>query len=278
MGNMGIYFEEEHKKARWESGQAILHQETRDARQAERQKNAKETYGVRNSYGVLRYLKQEDTRGREKEGLSLEALEAPGTPLHTEKEKHLDLETMKRVYHAGKQDLYSSELPLHSQALFYDTQNTKKSTHFLTCMKRLIQTKGHQALKDTFGFLDQEPERIELELLKQGLPHTLGQTESTESSHRMDTLNSRLLRKKAMERQLLGELQLMLGQQEKETQAQGQKGHGIEGMGQKKEKQQDTPPRRRIFPEIEGLDGASGQAEEGEGQENTPNQPDLGAN
>lgn len=231
---MGIYFEEERRKPRWESGQAILHREThtkeqlRTKRLSEKasRKNFRETSGttagVRNSYGTLQFLKREKKRGREREGLSLEAFEAPGTPLHSEKEKHLDRSSMKRILHGDKQMLFSSEVPLRSQALFYDLDGAKKGGDFLECMKQLLRRQNHRTLKDVFGFLDQEPEQQELKLLraeqknhlqaqqKEFLPKEAGET-----GHRIDELHGRLLRKQARERQLLGDLKLMLNQRTK---------------------------------------------------------------
>jgi len=218
---MATYFKDKEKKERWESGQAVLHKENAQNDLAEKK------WGIKNSYGRLQYMKKGEKRGEEKEGFSLEAFEAPGTPLHTEKEKHIERASMKRITHGINQDLFSSELPLRNQALFYDLTDSRESKDFLDCMKHLLHTRGHQTLKDTFGFLDQETERRELELLKEeqkehvseGLDYenNLSFTDENRNAYskRMDTLNGRLLRKEAKERQLCADLQLMLNQQMK---------------------------------------------------------------
>lgn len=235
MVNMGTYFEKESQKPRCESGQALLHRETHTKEQTGKEafsgKTSRRTFGkmgretsgttsgIRNSYGTLQFLKKEKKQNRGREGFSLEAFEAPGTPLHSEKEKHLDRGSMKRILHGDKQMLFSSEVPLRNQALFYDLEGAKKGGDFLECMKQLLHRQGHQTLRDVFGFLDQETEQQELELLRAEQKKHLqtGQKEllleeTDNTSHRIDELNSRLLRKKAKERQLLGDLKLMLNQ------------------------------------------------------------------
>lgn len=227
MENMGIYFEEQ-KKTRWDSGQAVLHKESVENKKETNPQKDSETYRVTNSYGTLRYLKKDKKQGERKEGFAVEAFEAPGTPVHTEKEKHLDPQNMKRVRPGGKQTLFSSEVPLRSQALFFNMTGNKKSTELLKYMKELLHRRGHQTLKDTFGFLDQESERMELEMLKSKQKDSLS-PESIQTDQqflpeeredtvgkRIDTLNSRLLRKEAKERQLCSELQLMLDQRTRE--------------------------------------------------------------
>ena len=141
-------------------------------------------------------------------------MEAPGTPLHTEKEKHLDRATMKNITHGKKKMLFASEIPLRNQAIFYDLSGGKKSKDFLECMKQLIHTQGHQTLSDAFGFLEKESERAKLEILKETQGDSL--SEETARSKRIDSLNSRLLRKEARELQLRNELQIMLDQRTKE--------------------------------------------------------------
>ena len=90
---MGTYFSEPQKKQRWESGQAILHRESSEPQKTKHRRMPGETKKsepetIKNSYGKLNYLHQEKKRKQQTHGFSLEALEAPGTPLHTEKEKH----------------------------------------------------------------------------------------------------------------------------------------------------------------------------------------------
>ncbi len=233
---MATYFKDEQKKERWESGQAVLHKENAQNDSAEKKR------GIKNSYGRLQYMKKGEKRKEEKEGFSLEAFEAPGTPLHTEKEKHIERTSMKRITHGINQNLFSSELPLRNQALFYDLTDTRESKDFLDCMKYLLHTRGHQTLNDTFGFLDQETDRRELKLLKEeqkehvseGLDYennlsftNLSFTDENRNAYskRMDTLNSRLLRKEAKERQLCTDLQLMLNQQTKEEYQENLSGH-----------------------------------------------------
>ncbi len=118
---MGIYFDEEREKSRWDSGQAILHKETPDHKKEQATQRDNEAYRIQNSYGTLRYLKKDkkkDGKTHGKEGFAVEAFEAPGTPIHTEKEKHIDKKTMKKIRQNNKQTLFSSETPLRDQALF----------------------------------------------------------------------------------------------------------------------------------------------------------------
>lgn len=266
---MGAYFKEEkQKKTRWESGQAILHRETMDAdkiKHVDTSEKDSEVCGLKNSYGRLHYLKKGDVRGQEKEGFSLEAIEAPGTPLHTEKEKHLERASMKNIIHGSKRMLYASEVPLHNQALFYDLSDTKKSRDFLKCMKQIIHTRGHRTLTDAFGFLDQEPERAELCLLKEQQNNTRYKeaepsflksetTMQTSDNKRMDALNGRLLRKEAKERQLCSELQLMLSQYAQEKKYAGSpdfQADDRESQTNQKSKNSDTPWKRFLQPDSE---------------------------
>lgn len=224
MENMGIYFEEEQKKKRWDSGQAILHKEALENKKEENPQRDNEAYRVTNSYGTLRYLKKDEKSGNSREGFAVEAFEAPGTPAHTEKEKHLDRQNMKKIGHYNKKNLFSSEVPLRSQALFFDMTGRKRSTELLKTMKELLHRRRHQTLEDTFGFLNQESDLRELEALKSEQKTSLSPETRQEDGQllpeerkdaigkRIDTLNSRLLRKKAQERQLCSELQLMLDQ------------------------------------------------------------------
>ncbi len=209
---MGIYFKDEQKKERWESGQAILHRET--CKDKENDKDGK-VYEVKNSFGKLDYMKKDGKRGLDKEGMTLEAFEAPGTPVHTEKEKHLDPSTMKKVNNNDRRKLYASEVPFHNQAFFYEMSGPKKSAVFLKNMKMLIHRQGHQTLQDALGFLDQEAERSELKRMKECQNELLPE-EFDRENKRMDALNSRLLRKEAKEKQLCNDLQVMLDMRTRE--------------------------------------------------------------
>ena len=102
MENMHTYFEKEHKNPRWDSSSSILHREPTEHRKDNN------IYDIKNSYGRLHYLKKDRHAEQNQEGLTLEALEAPNTRIHTEKEKHLDHDTMKKITHGDKQMLYAS--------------------------------------------------------------------------------------------------------------------------------------------------------------------------
>ena len=245
MENMGIYFEEERKKTRWDSGQAMLHKESMENQKERIPQKDNEAYRIINSYGTLRYLKKDKKKGDNREGFAVEAFEAPGTPVHTEKEKHLNRQNMKKVKINNKQTLFSSEVPLRNQALFFNMTGNKKSAELLKYMKALIRKQGHQTLKDTFGFLDQEPERVELEALKSEQQDT--------DQKRIDTLNNRLRRKEAKERQLRSELQLMLDQrmQEEILNAHQNSSQKEEESPQKDKSRNDDSPQRRLFSDSE---------------------------
>lgn len=245
MENMGIYFEEERKKTRWDSGQAMLHKESIENKKERTPQKDDEAYRITNSYGMLRYLKKDKKRGDSKEGFAVEAFEAPGTPVHTEKEKHLNRQNMKKVKINNKQTLFSSEVPLRNQALFFNMTGSKKSTELLKYMKALIRKQGHQTLKDTFGFLDREPERMELEALKSEQQDT--------DQKRIDTLNNRLLRKEAKERQLRSELQLMLDRRMREEFADAHQNRSPkeEELPQKDKNKNHDFPQRRLFSDSE---------------------------
>ncbi|MCI9175502.1 MAG: hypothetical protein HFH49_11295 [Lachnospiraceae bacterium] len=249
---MSIYFSEPQKKQRWESGQAILHRETGSSKKTRNRQEAsapRETKGqeinapketehretIKNSYGKLNYLHLKKKQGQTQQGFSLEALEAPGTPLHTEKEKQLSPATMKKIRQDGRQTLFASEVPLRSQALFYDLSDSKKSVRFLTYMKHLLKTQGHQTLQDAFGFLDQESERQELEVLKNS-SQELSLQEFAQKNQRMDTLHSRLLQKQSRERQLCKDLQLLLDQRAEEERA---------AFGHSRKNSAETTPKDR---------------------------------
>lgn len=264
MENMGIYFEEEKKESRWDSGQAILHKESGKKQDERDSQKDSEAYRVTNSYGTLRYLKKDKKRdgskkGLDKEGFAVEAFEAPGTPVHTEKEKHLNRQTMKKIKQNDKQTLFSSEVPLRSQALFFNMTGMKKSTDLLKYMKELLRRQGHQTLKDTFGFLDQEPERMELEVLKSE------QKDSLSSQKRIDTLNNRLRRKEAKERQLCNELQLMIDKSTRKEVLGDHQNRSQEEQetSQKGKKKNDDSSQRRLHSSSEIPETAS----EGESDE-----------
>lgn len=290
---MGIYFEEEREKTRWDSGQAILHKETGKPETREPQKD-NEAYRVQNSYGTLRYLKKGKKKGggetgREgfaQEGFAIEAFEAPGTPIHTDKEKHLDRRTMKKIRQNDKQALFASETPLRNQALFFDMKGGKKSADFISYLKELLQRQRHQTIEDTFGFLDQEPERMELEALKAEQKESLTpeknqldrelrpEDRQDAASKRTDTLNSRLHRKEAKERQLYNELQLMLDQRARgeflgDLQDHIQSEQETPQKDQEKNQKSDSPQRRQYAePELSG-------AASGDEEDNSPDESDL---
>lgn len=276
MENMGIYFEEEKKESRWDSGQAILHKETVKKPNGKNPQKDSEAYRVTNSYGTLRYLKKDKKKGGskkgfDKEGFAVEAFEAPGTPVHTEKEKHLNRQNMKKIKQDSKQTLFSSELPLRNQALFFNMTGTKRSTDLLKYMKGLLHRQGHQTLKDTFGFLDQEPERMELEALnyeqkdslssqsRQADQQLLPEERQDTTQKRIDTLNNRLLRKEAKERQLCNELQLMINQRaKKEVLDKHQNRFQKEQEApQKDKKKNDDSPQRLLYSSSEIPETAS---------------------
>ena len=183
---------------RWEKGQAVPH------------KDDKGRFQIENAYGRLRYIKENPAQSKEKEGFLLEAKEAPGTPVHTEKEKHIDLEALKKVKLKGERFLYSSETPFENQAVFYDITEWERSREFMECMKRMLGRYGHRTLKDTFGFMEQEPDRSWKEVLEQERLKKLTLEEFDSVNKQIDTLNDRIQKKETRERQLCAELQLMI--------------------------------------------------------------------
>lgn len=286
MENMGTYFKDEPKKTRWDSGQSILHRENRKTK---KQENGQKPYEVKNAYGKLDYRKKDKKTGQQREGFALEAVEAAGTPVHTEKEKHLDRASMKKVNHGEKKTLYSSEVPLRNQALFYDMSGSKKSSDFLKCMKQLIHRRGHQTLKDAFGFLEQEPERLELlaqrEMDRGLLPREkegetasaahekdsqsiLSLEEFSQKNKRIDTLNSRLLRKEAKERQLRNELQAMLDERTKKERFSGSSKqtpkHDENQPDSKGKRSHDISRTRLMQPQTEDNGAVSEKGEDGQ--------------
>lgn len=184
-------------KPRWEKGQAVLHIEDR------------ERPGITNAYGSLRYTK-EDRKERARQGFVIEAREAPGTPVHTDREKHLSLNSVKKVRYGSERFLYASELPFRSQSFFYDTGEKNKSREFLDCIKYMLEEQGHKTLKDAFGFLEQAPERLEKQRLEKERLRELTLEEFDSINKRIDDLNGRLLKKEALERQMCSGLQLMI--------------------------------------------------------------------
>ncbi len=200
-------------KPRWEKGQAVLHIEDQ------------ERPSVTNAYGSLRYTKQEkkgDSADRKneyqseypkekaKQGFVVEAREAPGTRLHTEQEKHLSMETMKKVRYRDERFLYASGHPFREQSFFYDTREKKDSREFLDCIKCMLEEQGHTTLRDAFGFLEQKPERLEKQILEKERLRELTLEEFDTMNKRIDDLNSRLRKKEVQERQLCSRLQLMI--------------------------------------------------------------------
>lgn len=289
---MGIYFSEPQKKQRWESGQAILHREDSPSKKArvrqetsasrktrEQETSASKETGrretIKNSYGKLNYLYLKKKQGQTQQGFSLEALEAPGTHLHTEKEKQFSPASMKKIRQDGRQTLFASEVPLRSQALFYDLADSQKSVRFLKYMKHLLKTQGHQTLQDAFGFLDQESERQELESLK-STSQELSLEEFAQKNQRMDTLNSRLLQKQSKERQLCKDLQLLLDQRAEEERAAF--GPSLkkpaETMQQdREEKRQDRFHRKPFYSSTEEI-AAPGEGVTAPAEDTAPNTPE----
>lgn len=186
-------------RPRWEKGQAVLHIEDQ------------ERPAVTNAYGSLRYtLSNEDSKEKARQGFVIEAREAPGTRLHTEQEKHLSMESVKKVRYRDERFLYASERPFRDQSFFYDTTEKKKSRKFLDCIKRMLEEEGHTTLRDAFGFLEQKPEKLEKQRLEKERLRELTLEEFDIMNKRIDDLNSRLRKKEAQERQLCSGLQLMI--------------------------------------------------------------------
>lgn len=196
---------------RWEKGQSILHKDDR------------ENFEVRNSYGRLRYIKEERREGQSREGFALEAFEAPGTPVHTYREKHLEPSGMKKVRTKTERRLYASEVPLRNQAVFYRMDQRRKSRDLLKCLKQLLRVQGHQTLQDAFGFLEQRQDRVEREELRAERFRELTSEEFGRINRELDTLNDRILKKEAKERQLCTELQLMTDRRKAQKQKEMQK-------------------------------------------------------
>lgn len=211
----------EKKQQRWESSGSVFHENSRES--------SGENYRLENSFGTLEYLTPEkkgekqgnrrrERRGGEKEetreGFVLEAKEAPGTPAHTEKEKRLDTETMKQVRIRNEKHLYASEIPLRSQAVFYDISEWRRSDDFLECMKQLMAQTGHRTLEDMMGFLDQSAERQMLDQLLEERRGNLTMEEFGNLNRMSDILNERLHKKERKEEELCSRLQLMIDRRE----------------------------------------------------------------
>ncbi len=224
-----------------------------------------------------------------KKVLPWKLLRRPARP-STRKKKHIDKKTMKKIRQNNKQTLFSSETPLRDQALFFDMRNSKKSADLVKYMKELLHRQGHQTLIDTFGFLDQEPERMELAALKSSQKESLTPEErdldkqllpeerQDAASRRIDTLNSRLLRKESKERQLCSELQLMLDQRTREE--------FLEGHQNLRQNEQESPqkdrtknrndnsPQRRLYSDPE-LSESAAEGAAGETTDEVPEQSDT---
>lgn len=194
---------------RWEKGQAVAH------------KDDKGRFQIENAFGRLQYIKKDPAQNKEKEGFLLEAKEAPGTPVHTEKEKHIDLEALKKVKLKGERFLYSSETPFQNQAVFYDITEWERSRELMECMKRMLSEYGHRTLKDTFGFMEQEPDRFWKEVLGQERLKKLTLEEFDSVNKQIDSLNDRIQKKETKERQLRAELQLMIDRGKEEQKEPG---------------------------------------------------------
>lgn len=227
----------EQKQPRWDTAQSLLHEKN--------QENAE----VKNSYGSLKYIKEGKNRKTVKEGFVLEALEAPGTPVHTYQEKHLDPAAMKKVKTKREQPLYASGTPFQNQATFYDVREKRKGRKFLDCMKQMLKEGRYRTLQDTFGFLDQEPEKLLKEHLERERLRRLTLEEFDVINKQIDLLNGRLERKEAKERQLCARLQLMLDKREE------------------KEKEELFIQERHRFPEKADLVPAAAKQEAGEAPE-----------
>lgn len=202
-------------KQKWEKSQAILHTDT------------KEKAETANSYGIIKYkgygqnntlysrkeLRPPAARDRLDGGFVFEAFEAPGSRIHTQQEKHLDLSRLKQAGLKTDRHLYTSELPLRGQAIYYalsSGETCRKSSYFIRCLKTLLAEYHHPSLRDAFGFLEQEPDRLQLQALVKQRREALTPQQYGHVNHQSDTLGSRLLRKEAKERQLCSDLQLMI--------------------------------------------------------------------
>ena len=156
-----------------------------------------------------------------KEGFRIEAKEAPGTPVHTEKEKYLEPGTEKRVFQKGERFLFASELPFRKQAIFYDVTEKQRSREFLECMKEVLEKQGHPALSGLFGFLEQAPERVQKQALEQKRMQELTLEEFDRVNHRLDHVNDQIRKKEREEEKLRVGLQQMIDRAKEEKKDSG---------------------------------------------------------
>ena len=194
----------ERKQPRWEKGQSLLHKENREG------------FWQENVFGKMEYVREEKT-GQEKKGFVMKAKESPGTPLHREKEKHLELDKVKKVNMKRERFLYASGAPFRNQAVFYQVTEWERSQEFLQCIKDMMKEYGHRTLEEAFGFLDQRTERREKRKLMEEQKKQLSLEEFCSLTHDLDIVDRRIRKKEAKERQMCGELQLMIDR-EKEQQ------------------------------------------------------------
>ena len=195
---------------RWELSQSLLHIDDREKLVAE------------NAYGKLRYAKEGERRG-----FIVEAKEAPGTPVHTEHEKHLDMKKMKKVGMENARaryevNLYAAGLPFENQAFFYDISDKDRSREFVKCTRHMMKKRGHRTMEDAFGFLDVRTDRQEKELLEKERAKDLTTEEFRDINSRIDTLNDRICKKESKREQLQKTLRIMADKrQEEEKREQG---------------------------------------------------------
>lgn len=199
----------ERKQPRWEKAQSVFH------------KDEKGEAFLENAYGSLKYTKEESDQRSARKGFVLEAKEAPGTAGHTEKEKHLKPETMKKVKMRegnmqGERFLYTSGIPFRDQAIFYDVSEWERSREFLDCLKNMMEIRSHRTIRDTFGFLEQGSEQMQKKVLEQERMQELSLDEFERVNHRIDSLNDQLQKKKTKEQQMRADLQLMIDRRKAE--------------------------------------------------------------
>ncbi len=193
----------ERKQPRWEKGQSLLHKESREG------------FWQENVFGKMEYVKEE-RKGKEKKGFVMKAKESPGTPLHREKEKHLELDKVKKVKMKRERFLYASGAPFRNQAIFYQVTEWERSQEFLQCIKDMMKEYGHRTLEEAFGFLDQGPERGEKRELMKEQRGQLSLEEFCSLNHDLEIVESRIRKKEAKERQMCGELQLMIDREKEQ--------------------------------------------------------------
>ncbi len=174
-------------------------------------------FQIENTYGRLEYIKENSRQAEAKNGFLIEAREAPGTVGRTEKEKHLDLKAVKDADFKEERFLYTNEKPFRDQAVFYDVREWERSREFIACMKSLLDEHGHQTLQNTFGFLEQRPERILKQMLEQERLRSLSLEEFDLVNKQLDTFNTCIQKKEAEERKLCAQLQLMIDRGKEEA-------------------------------------------------------------